>query len=520
MCLLNGSLTCSKTPSLETRPAELLKMQKTPRPSFPDSSMAMLIPNHARLYYHASLLVAIFLLAQAVSHAGMQTQPLETGLERQVTTGMGGYGLTNAFAWSPDSQWIVYDRRDVLAEFNSQRIEQVNIKSLETVVLYQAENGGGCGVVSYHPSKPTVVFIHGPPHPTPDWSYGFTRRRGAWIDTRHPGKLHSLDAMNYSPPFASGALRGGSHIHVFSPDGQWVSFTYEDEILARLDREGGQLPHDGNQRNLGVSIPVPTPVIVNRNHPRNHDGEYFSVLVTRTVAHPRPGSDEIKRACEESWIGKNGYIRSDGSWQKRALAFQGTVISGDGRPCTEGFVVDIPDDPTVLENGPLCGTETRCPAPPKGATQRRITFTANRKYPGIQGPRHWLHSSPDGSQIAFLMKDDAGFPQLWTVSPNGGPPRQISRHDKGIGSAFTWSPDGKYIAHSSDGSIFLTDVSTGRSARLTASSDQAPVMPEACVISPDGTHIAFMRLVREGDRQFPKIIIISIPKTTTTHNDN
>jgi hypothetical protein len=51
------------------------------------------------------------------------------------------------------------------------------------------------------------------------------------------------------------------------------------------------------------------------------------------------------------------------------------------------------------------------PLSPKGCTQRRLTFTAQRKFPGIQGPRHWLRSSPDGSRIAFLMKDDAGVVQ-------------------------------------------------------------------------------------------------------------
>ena len=46
--------------------------------------------------------------------------------------------------------------------------------------------------------------------------------------------------------------------------------------------------------------------------------------------------------------------------------------------------------------------------PRRGAPSSRLTFTSDRKYPGIQGPRHWLRSSPDGAHIAFLMKDDEG----------------------------------------------------------------------------------------------------------------
>jgi len=71
--------------------------------------------------------------------------------------------------------------------------------------------------------------------------------------------------------------------------------------------------------NVGVWSPD-RPVRVRKDHLRNHDGESFAALVTRTAAHPRPGSDEISRACEEAWVGSNGYLRPDGTRQRRALA--------------------------------------------------------------------------------------------------------------------------------------------------------------------------------------------------------
>src|SRR5262249_36615480 len=155
-----------------------------------------------------------------------------------------------------------------------------------------------------------------------------------------------------------GALRGGSHLHTFSSDGQWLAFTYEDHVLASLPP--GE-DHDVDQRNVGVSVPC-GPVRVPRGHPRNHDGSHFSVLVTHTVNRPRPGSDEICRACEEAWVGTAGYVRADGSRQRRALAFQGTTVAADGSPLVEVFLVDLPDDVTIPGAGPLEGTPTRRPA--------------------------------------------------------------------------------------------------------------------------------------------------------------
>jgi Tol biopolymer transport system component len=123
-----------------------------------------------------------------------------------------------------------------------------------------------------------------------------------------------------------------------------------------------------------------------------------------------------------------------------------------------------------------------------------LTFTSDRRFPGIQGPRHWLRSSPDGSQIAFLMKDDAGVVQLWTVSPNGGPPRQITRNARSIASAFTWDPAGREIAHVMDNSVCVTDMASGQTRRLTVRAEDASApRSEACVFSPDGKRIAFMR---------------------------
>jgi len=428
------------------------------------------------------------------------------GRETQVTQAATGHILTNTGAWSPDGEWLAYDAAG--ERFDGRRIEAVNVASGEVRVLYEAADSAHVGVVTWHPQRLEVVFIHGPENPTQDWQYGPWHRRGALVDFTRPGLARNLDARDLTPPFTPGALRGGSHVHVFSPDGRFVSFTYEDHVLA----QPGLPPEaEPNQRNLGVTV-LGRPVTVPKTHPRNHDGEGFTVLVTRTVKQPRPGSDDLQKAFEEGWVGTGGYVRADGARQRYALAFQGHVVTARGEVISEVFIADLPEDLTRPGDGPLAGTATLRPAPPAGVTQRRLTFTADRRHPGIQGPRHWLRTSPDGSQIAFLMKDDAGVVQLWTVPPNGGPARQLTRNPWDIASAFTWSPDGRWLTHAGDGSVCVTDAATGVTHILTPPREpRAAPRPEACVFAPDSRRIAYVRRVEQAIGTFNQVFVVTLP---------
>jgi hypothetical protein len=336
--------------------------------------------------------------------------------------------LTNSGVWSPDSWWIVYDTRSSPdgSVFDGTRIERVDVESGRIKVLYESRDGACCGVVTASSVDDRAIFILGPEHPTPDWQYGPARRQGVFVRASQPGVIEPLDARDLVPPFTAGALRGGSHVHTFSPDGRLVSFTYEDAVLdappaAGVDSDG---PREKNLRGIGVSL-CGHPVQVPRSHPRNHDGTAFTVLVTRLSDEPTPGSDEICKAFEEAWVGTDGYLRPDGTRQRYAIAFQGHVVVHDAacgglRTISEVFICDLPEDPAALTEAgelPLEGTTACRPSPPRGVTQRRLTFTATCSHPGIDGPRHWLRSSPDGSRIAFLMRDDVGEPRRRRGSP-------------------------------------------------------------------------------------------------------
>ncbi|QNN25366.1 DUF3748 domain-containing protein [Planctomycetales bacterium ZRK34] len=433
--------------------------------------------------------------------------------ERQITHAPHGHILTNTGVWSHDGQWIIYDIRHPSGSvFNGNRIERINVDTGAVEVLYKSSNGAYCGVVTASPVDDRVVFIHGPEQPTDDWQYAAYHRRGVIVDADAPGKAINLDARDLTEPFTPGALRGGTHVHVFSPDGQWVSFTYEDHVLAALGDEPDPDAHEHNHRNVGVSVPD-HPVRVTHDHPRNHDGEYFTVLVTRTTDAPAPGSDQISKAYSDAWVGIDGYLRPDGSRQHRAIAFQGNVVAASGDTISEAYIVDLPDDLTRLGDGPLAGTATTRPRPPAGVVQRRLTFTADRKYPGLQGPRHWLRSSPDGSHIAMLMRDDAGVVQLWTASPNSGESAQLTHNAHDIASAFSWSPDGRWIAHMMDRSVCITDAQSGQTTRLSPRVDESMQAPweGACVFSPDGRRIAYIRnMPHESGGRFNQVFITEL----------
>jgi hypothetical protein len=69
-------------------------------------------------------------------------------------------------------------------------------------------------VVTVHPHEDKYVFIHGPK----------TRMRtGITIFTIVAAWLRTANAQpgrdGYHRPYTPGALRGGSHVHVFSPNG-------------------------------------------------------------------------------------------------------------------------------------------------------------------------------------------------------------------------------------------------------------------------------------------------------------
>lgn len=341
-------------------------------------------------------------------------------MERQLTTAAHGHILTNTGVWTRDGRWIVYDVRSDAAGsvFDGTRIERVEVATGRVEVLYESRHGACCGVVTASPADDRLVFILGPEHPTPDWSYGPAHRQGVIWDN---GNVFPLEARDLVPPFTPGALQGGTHLHTFSPSGRLVAFTYDDHLRPEWNRN--------------VGICEPGAVTVPATHPRNQSGTHTARLLTRT------GTDYI-RASEEGWIDDS------------SLAF--TATQADGR--RELWTVTL------------------------DGRQRRLCTRP------LAGPRHWPRVGPEGD-IAVLMTDEAGVVQIARVDPEGGV-RLLTREAVPVESAISWVGD--RIAHVRAGKVCIADARTGHVRTLTAAGG---ARPEACVLSPDGAWVAFVRPV-------------------------
>ncbi|MFC0180817.1 DUF3748 domain-containing protein [Thorsellia kenyensis] len=447
----------------------------------------------------------------------------------QLTNSAKNHQLTNAQIWSADSSFIFFDTRDSQAYFTGKEIGYINIASRTEETLYTSANGSHVGVVTCSPVNNIIVFIQGPEFPDSTWQYELCYRRGVLLTyTANPVNKNSLsfqasecsspqlqitsitnlDGFCEYSPYIPGVLHGGSHVHMFCADGSMISFTYDDYLLNKSNSPLAK-------RNVAIAFPSDQ-ISFKPLHPRQYVGTYYCSLVSSTAAIAAFGTDEIEKAYEECWIGVDGYIKSDGTHQKKAIAFVGDVRDSSGHLYSEIFVVDLPDNRDAWEtacNFDALGITPFYPEstayelrkPTAKLVQRRLTYT--QEYKGIyQKTRHWLRSSPCGQYIAFLMQDQSSVTQLWLVHTASGNLTQLTYLSHSVDSAFTWHPQGEYIGFISQQSIYVCHVVSKKSSPLTEPLSPEP-NPEACVFSPCGKWIAFTRDIPMNEVRYRQVFI-------------
>lgn len=409
--------------------------------------------------------------------------------ERQITHDSTPHDLDNNINFSPDGARLVFDCRDAQGIHGNTHLGIVDVQTGEVAYFpTHAPPLPGVGAASFLNDR-ELVAIHALMTGLP---YDFTVRGGRILSMDGSGAGRWLDSRNVLPPFTPGALRGGTHKHEPDMTGEWIGFTYNDHIM--------KFQNGSDLRNVGVSRRgsiVQTPEDAGG---QNFVGESFSVLLTACVERPAPGSEEIQRAEGDCWVGQNGYRKADGTRQ-RARAFRGLVAiteSGSLVFVSEVFVVDVPDDLTVPGSlGPLEGTTTDYPKPPRGANLRRLTYTAQARSPFLRGVSGHLRAGGDGDWVAYVGKTEhAGNveKQAFAVSTMTGETRQLSHLPDGVTDFLRFSPDSSYVAAAAaDGSVLrisAEEKTWGETIRLT--------LPHPCpaanlVISPDSGLVAYNR---------------------------
>ena len=436
--------------------------------------------------------------------------------DTQLTFNEVNHQLDNNLNFSPDGNWLAYDTRASSGGIrNTLTLEKVNINTKQIVVIHQTDNpivdlGPGTAAVSYFPTGDKVIAIHGPATST-GLKYEGYRRFGAIFDpTDGTAPIVIADARDVTFPYTPGALRGGTHRHEPTGDGQWVGFTYNDQVMALA-------PNNTDLRTIGITK-LGMPVAVDHDVAgENHDGTGFSVLLVKVKAQSlvTPDTEEIFQASDDSFVGDNGYMTPGGTMQ-RARAFIGktrrTLPDLSVVTRNELFVVDIPADITVPgPDGPLEGTATTFPMPPAGTVQRMLTHSDS-------DVGDIVRSSKDGSRIAFSKLDAGGVRQIFLQSP------LATLSDDPIQATFLpggstkpwWHPSGDYLISISANSIFSTNVipghpNFGKSVMLTAPTPGAS--PDALVVSPDGSLIAFNRRINGFNQVFVTAFFVPEPST-------
>jgi Tol biopolymer transport system component len=100
--------------------------------------------------------------------------------------------------------------------------------------------------------------------------------------------------------------------------------------------------------------------------------------------------------------------------------------------------------------------------------------------------------SPDGQRIAFASDRKGGFPDIWTIRPNGSGLRRVTSSPEIEGNP-AWSPDGASLAFErwkGGGTKLYTVQENGQNEQLVPHGSGSAEQP---AWSPDGSWIAFVR---------------------------
>jgi hypothetical protein len=404
-----------------------------------------------------------------------------------------GHTLNRRQVLSPDRNWVVFDTRNDDTQIGTTKsIERLHLGTGQIEPVYEVDEatqyGPGVGAAAYHPYEEKILFIHGLCNCCLESPYGVSRRFGALWDTKvGPAEFRfgasQVDGNSVVPSLIPlGVLSGGTHAHSWSPNGQRVSFTYDDALRPSMPRTVGFMTSD----------PAVCQIVSDCFHAAKPScfspaetfaGRFASFL----LFEPDPNLG-IRKAVEECWVGNH------------SIAFLGSIVSKRGEEISEVFVADLPSDLELAESLRSRG-RNQIGQVLSGIEFRRLTFLENRHFPGVQGPRHWLVSSPDGRALYFLLRDGNGVVQVAEIGIDSGDLRILTELECGVEGQISIDSEGGRLAMVSDGVVHIYDLDTGlvtacQETRWKKTPDSEPIGE---TLPYDGSYVGAVHFVGSRD---------------------
>jgi len=402
-----------------------------------------------------------------------------------------GHTLHHNGSFNAEDELIVFDtRNDDTKIGETGEIGVINSKTKKEQIIYKTSNqslyGPGVGAASFHPNEDRVVFIHGLPNANQENPYSMSRRFGMMVDIQKPLIGNPADSRDVIEPYLAGTLRGGSHSHSWSPDGDMLSFTYNDEFV------------NPELRTVGVMLKSKDEIKV-ENEPGNIQGQYYSAILAEVVTIPENGSDQISKAYDECWLES----RDNNKDSRNILVFQGITKNKEGKSVIEIFLVEVDPD-KILQDKEVIGRKGDMIQVPKGIKARRLTHSEN----GLSDFRHWLRSSPDGKYIYCLVKDKNGYNQIAQCEVKTGELKTISNFDFSINSPINVDPKGEEIVFISNNNVYLFGIESLSEVLVTNFTDDDLPLVGVPVFSRNGSKIAFNQFVKKDGKENVQIKLI------------
>ena len=203
----------------------------------------------------------------------------------------------------------------------------------------------------------------------------------------------------------------------------------------------------------------------------------------------------------DSWVEQERRLR--GAARNRKIGAYALVAA-----LAVGAFVFLTYDPRSDDGGAIPATDPETIAPPVEEVGFALyeLGTGELTYTGIIGSSSAVDVSPDGTKIAYVDSESGTGDTVHVANVDGSDVQVFDRTNAaGEAKAPRWSPDGTKIVYQGKptnqeiGNLFVLDVTTGRSERIT---DLEPVTAGiwwmAPTFSPDGQTVYFNKPRRVG----------------------